>query len=115
MRHGLDRLGQGVVVELGKARYSGGTESFEWDHAWVRHSKGLYVIDGNIDVLQENPFIADGINPLPFWGPFDQLPNDRLFSIERILPPEKDDVELDADLIRRWKLELDNRIGQRKK
>ncbi len=110
MRHGLNQLRQKVVVELGKAKYSGGAQSFEWDHAWVKQTEDLYLIDGNIDALQENPFVADGITPLPFWGPVDQMPKDRIFKVERILPPDRDEIELDAEPIRMWKQDLEKKL-----
>jgi hypothetical protein len=109
IRHGLNLLGYPATVELGKARYSMAGQSFEWDHAWVRTQSGD-IVDGNIDSMTENPMIPEGIEPKPYWGPPDVLPSDREFYKMRDLPPERDDIELETEVIRQWKADLEREI-----
>lgn len=109
IRHGLGFLGYRATVEVGKACYSRANQNFEFDHAWVRTECGDFV-DGNIDSITENPFIPEGIEPKPYWGPCDDLPTDREFHKVRDLPPERDEVELDVEEIRQWKIDLEREI-----
>jgi hypothetical protein len=44
-----------------------GDELFRWNHAWVRVDEE--VIDGNVDVLRENPLMPDQVFVRPYWGP----------------------------------------------
>ncbi len=54
--------------------------------------------------------IPEGIEPKPDWGPPDVLTSDREFYKVRDLPPERDDIELDAEVIRQWKADLEREI-----
>lgn len=109
IRYGLGLLGYQATVEVGKARYSMTKQNFEWDHAWVRTECGDFV-DGNIDSITENPLAPEGIEPKPYWGPLEALPGDREFHKVRDLPPERDEVELDVEEIRQWKIDLEREI-----
>jgi len=65
---------------IGKATYSSTDNkniNFSWDHAWVILDNE--VIDGNVDMMAENPSIPNDISPKNYWGPIDDLPRDRIF------------------------------------
>jgi SEC-C motif-containing protein len=111
-RHGLNVLGYGATVESGKGRYTGGDEVFEWDHAWVRTEAGD-IVDGNVDSMPENPFVPASIHPKPYWGPADTLPADRKFLKMKNLPPERDEIELDAREISTWKADLEAELKRK--
>jgi len=113
VRHGLALLGYQSVVEVGKAKYSMDGESYEWDHSWVR-TQWNDIIDGNIDSIVESPFVPDVIKPKPYWGSADYLPTDRTFRKLKDLPPERDNIELDADEISKWKGDLEREIKRYK-
>jgi hypothetical protein len=67
---------------MGKAIYfNSGKEIFRWDHAWVRI--GNEVIDGNVDILFENPAIPNTVDILPYWGPVNNIPQDRRLREDR--------------------------------
>ncbi len=55
--------------------YVSGKKVFDWDHAWVRI--GREVVDGNVDVLFENPSVPDGLQIKPYWGDIAATPSDR--------------------------------------
>lgn len=50
-------------------------ELFRWDHMWVR--VGDEVVDGNTDILYENPMIPKIVEVGPYWGPINKIPSDR--------------------------------------
>lgn len=112
IRHGLGLLGYRAAVEVGKVRYLMGGESFELSHAWVKTEFGD-VVDGNADSLTENPFVPEGIEPKPYWGPPDV--QDRKFHKLWDLPPERDEIELDSRVIRQWKVDLQREIRKNKR
>jgi hypothetical protein len=62
---------------VGMAIYydSNGNEIWRWHHAWVR--VGDEVIDGNIDILAENPLVPTSVSVSPYWGPLAAKPTDR--------------------------------------
>jgi hypothetical protein len=61
---------------LGKCiYYLDNREIFRWDHAWVR--VGHEVIDGNVDILSENPLVPSTVIVRPYWGPITEVPGDR--------------------------------------
>ncbi|MFZ2280747.1 MAG: hypothetical protein WAW39_23310, partial [Prosthecobacter sp.] len=61
---------------LGNAMYfNGGREVFRWEHAWVRI--GSEVVDGNVDILYENPVVPQTISIAPYWGAVVDVPGDR--------------------------------------
>lgn len=113
LRHGLRLLGYDAEVEVGKGQYrSVGSKDFTWDHAWVRMGNGE-VIDGNVDSLVENPMVPVGVEPKPYWGPADELPDDRKLFKNRVLPPERDLIELDEEPTKHWKRVLEEKIRAR--
>lgn len=82
------------------ARYVAGTamyfsndeEVFRWRHAWVRI--GDEVVDGNVDVLSENPLVPPTVRVAPYWGPIQRIPADRRLRGEPATTPPPDvDVE----------------------
>lgn len=77
---------------FGKSHYyQNGKEVFVWEHAWVRIGKE--VIDGNVDILYENPVFPSSIEVSPYWGVIDQVPNDRkLVENKTIIYPHDEDV-----------------------
>lgn len=109
LRHGLRLFGCAADVEVGKGQYLGAAQPFIWDHAWVRTSTGD-LIDGNVDSLIENPVVPEGVNPVPYWGPAESLPQDRKLLPDHVLQPERDDIELDEHEITEWKAALDESV-----
>lgn len=76
---------------LGTAMYfSDGNEIFRWKHAWVR--VGAEVIDGNVDILVENPSVPAEVRVAPYWGPVSRIPADRRLrsDVGTTLPPDSD-------------------------
>lgn len=50
-------------------------EIFRWGHGWVRIRDE--VIDGNTDILFENPLVPSTVKVAPYWGPVAEIPSDR--------------------------------------
>lgn len=69
-------------------------ELFRWNHMWVRI--GDEVVDGNTDILFENPMIPKDVNVKPYWGAVNRIPNDRRLRENRgqILPVDTDVEEI---------------------
>ena len=68
-----------------------GKEIYRWDHAWVRVDNE--VIDGNLDILYENPLVPNEISVKPYWGSISNIPSDRrLRETNGVSLPEDDDV-----------------------
>lgn len=111
VRHALSKFGHKATVELGMASYiAEDGKSFELNHAWVRTELDD-IIDGNADSLVENPFVPEYIEPKPYWGPEDAMPNRELNKI-RVLLPKRDEIELERAVILRWKDELEKEINK---
>jgi hypothetical protein len=73
----LQYLGLSSQAVLGVAiYYADGKEIFRWNHAWVRI--GNEVIDGNVDILSENPMVPKTVQVKPYWGPVEKTPKDRM-------------------------------------
>ncbi len=90
----LIHLGLPARAVVGEAIYSdvAGAELFRWRHAWVR--VGDEVVDGNVDILAENPMVPPSVRVLPYWGPIRETPSDRHLREQRgetLLPD--DDVD----------------------
>ena len=70
--------------------YLKGKEIYRWKHSWVR--VGKEVIDGNVDILFENPMVPDSVQVKPYWGPVSMIPRDRRLRESRgeLLPPDED-------------------------
>jgi hypothetical protein len=67
----LEKLGHPARAVVGEASYfNNGKKLFSWNHAWVRI--GDEVIDGNVDILFENPMIPKSVCVRPYWGPSDR-------------------------------------------
>jgi hypothetical protein len=103
----LTHLGLSARAVVGEAIYSDatGAELFRWRHAWVR--VGEEVIDGNVDILAENPMVPSSVRVLPYWGPIRETPSDRHLRERRgetLLPDEDVDAIWWPEL-RQW---LDN-------
>lgn len=112
LRHGLRYLGYEAEVEVGKGEYFYGQPSpFKWDHAWVRTEQGD-LVDGNIDSVVENPMVPTGVDPRPYWGPDSELPADRRLKKNRVLAPERDNIELEQSDIVPWKRQLEEIIDE---
>jgi len=92
---------------LGLAMYYSpkGEEIHRWQHAWVR--VGHEVIDGNVDCLNENPFVPEALTVSPYWGPITEVPSDRRLREEprAVLMP-------DVDVDNVWWPELSRWIDQ---
>jgi hypothetical protein len=52
-----------------------GKELWRWEHAWVR--LGEEVVDGNVDSMDENILVPQGLKAAPYWGPITGTPPDR--------------------------------------
>jgi len=112
LRRGLMLFGIRSEVEIGKTQYNGSSgQRFELDHAWIR-TESDDIVDGNIDVLAENPYAPNGLEPHAYWGPRELLPSDRVFSKTGELNPDREDFELDMEDIRRWWSLLTTEIAQ---
>lgn len=72
--------------------YKSGKEIFRWPHAWVRIDSE--VVDGNVDILAENPTVPDIVCVAPYWGPITTVPPDRRLREDRNQSlPQDTDVE----------------------
>ncbi len=89
----LEYLNFPSKVKMGTAMYfDSGKEIFRWEHSWVRI--GDEVIDGNVDILYENPSVPDNVKIQPYWGPILSTPRDRRLRENRnIAIPNDADVE----------------------
>lgn len=89
----LTELGVDSRIAVGTAMYyDGSTEIFRWDHAWVRI--GNEAVDGNTDILIENPMVPEAVRASPFWGAVTDIPPDRrLREAHGMLPPTDEDVD----------------------
>jgi len=99
----LSHMGLPARAALGKALYfSGNQKLFEWDHAWVRVEDE--VVDGNVDILDENPVAPDSMNVAPYWGPIRETPSDRKLREDRTiaLEPDQDVLETWWPELRKW-------------
>ncbi len=64
---GLNKIGLSSLSVAGTAiYYDEGKEIFRWDHTWV--VAGEEVIDGNVDILYENPLVPKNVCVYPYWG-----------------------------------------------
>lgn len=71
-------LGIAAEAKRGKASYrKPNGEWFTWDHAWVEYDE--CVVDGNVDTMRENPVVHQGVDPPPFWGRRDGIPEGRQY------------------------------------
>lgn len=75
-------------------------EIFRWDHSWVRIRSE--VVDGNTDVLFENPLVPENVKAAPFWGDVSCIPQDR-----RLRENRGATVLEDEDLENLWWPELE--------
>lgn len=75
---------------------------FEWDHAWVRI--GAEVVDGNTDILFENPMVPKTVSVPPYWGPITCVPADRRLHENRSLslPHDGDVTDVWWPELRAW-------------
>jgi hypothetical protein len=89
----LVKLGYSSTAVAGEATYfNNGQKVFVWAHTWVR--AGNEVIDGNVDILFENPVIPPTVSVRPYWGPVTAVPGDRhLRQDHSIQVPQDTDVD----------------------
>ena len=82
---------------VGKAIYHDplGNEIWRWDHAWVR--VGSEVVDGNVDILSENPVVPHTVSVKPYWGALSEMPAGR-----RLREAPGQQLPLDEDVERTW-------------
>lgn len=66
-------------VMAGDATYQHNGLKFSFCHAWVQTFEGE-IIDGNVDVLADNPSAPDGLHVPAYWGPLSTLPGDRVLT-----------------------------------
>ena len=95
---------QGITAESkkGRARYIKlDGQWFTWDHAWVEYDD--CVVDGNVDTMRENPLVDNGVDPPPFWGRSDEIPDNRQYDFSSCVPWDGDeDVEAWWPLLAEW-------------
>ena len=99
----LSHLGLSARTALGKALYyHDGREIFRWDHAWVRI--GEEIVDGNVDILFENPMVPPSVNVSLFWGSINDVPRDRRLREDRTraMPPDAYVSEIWWPELRSW-------------
>lgn len=102
----LTKLGYPARAVVGEATYfSEGKKISSWKHAWVR--VGNEVVDGNTDILFENPMIPKSIRVSPYWGPVTAIPNDRRLRQDHSLR-----VPEDIDVNETWWPELEQWLSQ---
>lgn len=75
--------------------YKSGREIFRWNHAWVRIDSE--VVDGNVDILSENPMVPDTVCVDPYWGPITRVPPDR-----RLRENRNQSLPQDTDVEKYW-------------
>jgi hypothetical protein len=87
--------------------YSNGREVFRWQHAWVRSAQE--VVDGNVDVLDENPAVPASVRVSPYWGSVRETPRDRRLREDLSLSPpaDRDVSDIWWPELRTW---IDNRF-----
>lgn len=71
-----------------------GEELFRWRHAWVR--VGDEVIDGNTDIVFENPLFPACVTAAPYWGPIKGLTG------RRLREDHGDSLPDDTDVVGTW-------------
>jgi hypothetical protein len=72
----LNKLGFPAKAVIGDSVYFINQKKvFSWKHSWVRI--GNEVIDANVDILHENPFIPKSVKIKPYWGSVSEVPSDR--------------------------------------
>jgi hypothetical protein len=102
----LTKLGYPAHAVVGEATYfSEGKKIFSWAHAWVR--VGNEVVDGNTDILFENPIIPKSVSVRPYWGAVTTVPNDR-----RLRQDHSSSVPDDIDVNETWWPELEQWLSQ---
>ncbi|HEY9680370.1 MAG TPA: lasso peptide biosynthesis protein [Oculatellaceae cyanobacterium] len=108
IQRALTHSGLPAKAVVGMARYLDRHETilFEWRHAWVEC--GDEVIDGNVDILSENPFVPRTVSVRPYWGSISELPKDRTLEPLPLSLPYDNDVETKwwPDLKTWWQTEL---------
>lgn len=105
----LTKLGYPARAVAGEAAYfKEGKKIFSWEHAWVRVESE--VIDGNVDILYENPIIPPSVSVRPYWGLVSAVPNERRLRQDHSLR-----VAEDSDVSNIWWPELEKWISQRAK
>jgi hypothetical protein len=102
----LAELGHPARAVVGEATYfNEGKKLFSWRHAWVRI--GDEVIDGNVDILFENPMIPKSVSVRPYWGLASAIPSDR-----RLRQDHSSRVTEDTDVSEIWWPELEVWLSQ---
>jgi len=110
LERALRHLGLPARSTVGSAvYYFDGREVFHWKHAWVR--VGCEVVDGNVDVLDENPAVPAVVKIAPYWGPINETPQDRRLREDKALrlPADIDVSETWWPELRAW---LDERFAR---
>lgn len=94
---GLKHLNLPARWTTGTAIYfePSGRKIWEWPHAWVR--VGAEVIDGNTDILFENPAVPPTVTAFPYWGPIHETPRDR-----KLREKNKRHLDSDEDVTTIW-------------
>lgn len=97
----LHQLKLNARAVIGEAKYfnESGNIIFSWKHAWLRIDDE--VIDGNVDILFENPCFPKEINIKPYWGPIKQTPSDR-----KLIEDKSNSIIYDEDVKKVWWPEL---------
>lgn len=89
----LKKEGIATKIYEGVANYYEKDLKFNWTHFWLI-TENNELIDCNIDSLPENPLPPEGLEPLNYWGPTDNVPTDRKFSHEKEFT-DKEEIEFE--------------------
>jgi hypothetical protein len=84
-----------AVVGIGIYYDRKGGEVWRWRHAWARVADEI--IDGNVDILAENPLVPKTVSVRPYWGPLADIPSDR-----RYREDHNDALPEDGDVDTTW-------------
>jgi len=101
----LKKLGLPAIAVVGDSSYFfNKIKIFSWRHAWVRVDSE--VIDGNVDILYENPCVPQSVKVQPYWGPVLDVPCDR-----RLRQDHSARISHDSDVGSVWWPDLESWLG----
>ena len=76
---------------------------------------GEEIVDCNVDSMSENPKVPDSIRPINYWGPRDELPEDRLFISDKEIDENWIEENTDLDSLGKWREQLNRKLATIKK
>lgn len=103
MNLSLRKLGVSSKSVIGNCIYlKDGKEVFRWKHAWVR--VGDEIIDGNVDIIYENPLVPTDLKIEPYWGDIKNTPLNRKLRADKygVIPEDSDVTEIWWPELQQW-------------